>query len=313
MNSGQREGSGGGEEIGRKGPWRAQMANFIHGHCTWARREGQSRKVISQAEPFVKLKFKHVPWFWSVILTHSENNGSAGNVVSWKLSIATWTQIIKTSICWVFSLPLAKANKYIHRGLQWALTTKVKHSDPPPKGSIKELTMAWNKEIIPFIYSAFPPSHPGPQHSSWSPASEPPGGGGTGMKNTLLLFPRRSLCKGKQPSRQVQGSVSTGVTARGVMTTSTQGITLQLSLEGWRRIMIFLKSTTHSHHKCTHWLLQSLPFNISEILKCKEMSDLEEEKKKNPMTNTWKSLRGKLAKGYQSRGNRTCKGPEVAM
>ena len=77
--------------------------------------------------------------------------------------------------------------------------------------------------------------------------------------------------------------------------------------------MIFLKSTTHSHHKCTHWLLQSLPFNISEILKCKEMSDLEEEKKKNPMTNTWKSLRGKLAKGYQSRGNRTCKGPEVAM
>ena len=29
------------------------------------------------------------------------------------------------------------------------------------------------------------------------------------------------------------------------------------------------------------------------------MSDLEEEKKE-PMTNTWKSLRGKLAKGYQS-------------
>lgn len=53
---------------------------------------------------------------------------------------------------------------------------------------------------------------------------------------------------------------------------------------------------------------------ISEILKGKEMSDLEGKKKnnKNPMTSRWKSLRGKLAKGYHSCGNRTCRGPEVA-
>ena len=36
---------------------------------------------------------------------------------------------------------------------------------------------------------------------------------------------------------------------------------------------------------------------ISEILKCKEMSDLEEKKK--PMTSRWKSPRGKLERAIK--------------
>lgn len=47
--------------------------------------------------------------------------------------------------------------------------------------------MAWNKEIIPFTYSAFPPSHL-PTLAlgtcSEAQATKPREGGGTGMKNT---------------------------------------------------------------------------------------------------------------------------------
>lgn len=73
--------------------------------------------------------------------------------------------------------------------------------------------------------------------------------------------------------------------------------------------MIFLK--VHDSLPSQMHTLAVTVMVISEILKCKEMSDLEEKKK--PMTSRWKSPRGKLAKGYQSRSNRTCKGPEVAM
>lgn len=93
------------------------------------------------------------------------------------------------------------------------------------------------------------------------------------------------------------------------MTTSTQGITAQLSLEGWRRITVFLK--VHGSLPSQMHALAVTVIVISEILKSKEMSDLEGKKKK-PMTSRWKSLRGKLAKGYHSCGNRTCRGPEVA-
>ena len=47
---------------------------------------------------------------------------------------------------------------------------------------------------------------------------------------------------------------------------------------------------------------------ISEILKCKEMSDLEEKKK--TYDKQVEKPKGKAGKGYQ---RRTCEGPEVAM
>ena len=70
--------------------------------------------------------------------------------------------------------------------------------------------------------------------------------------------------------------MSTGVTAGGVMTTSTQGITAQLSLEGWRRITVFLK--VHGSLPSQMHALAVTVIVISEILKSKEMSDLEGKK-----------------------------------